>query len=170
MASRCRTTFVEPPIACRPRTAFANAASVSSCDGRTSSRTIATMRSPVATAAAARAGSEAGIAAVPGSISPSSSVTIAMLEAVPIVLHAPRPHARQASKAAQSASLIAPVRWLSQARHRSVPVPTRRPFQCDTGRGPAVSTSAGRSALVAPMIALGTDLSQLASSTTPSSG
>ena len=95
---------------------------------------------------------------------------MAMLEAVPIVLHEPWPHTRQPSNSCQSASFMAPDRCASKARHRSVPVPTRRPWKLDTGRGPAVTTSAGRSALTAPMIALGTDLSQLAKSTTPSSG
>ena len=170
MASRCRTTFVEPPTACSPRTAFRNAGRPSTSEGRTPSRTIATMRSPDARASARRSGWAAGTAAAPGSISPSSSVTIAMLEAVPIVLHEPWPQARQRSNASQSASLMAPVRCSSQACQRSVPVPTRRPWNSDTGRGPAVTTSAGRSALTAPMIALGTDLSQLPSRTTPSSG
>ena len=64
---------------------------------------------------------------------------MAMLEAVPMVLHEPWPQTRQPSNSCQSASFMAPDRCASKARHRSVPVPTRRPWKLDTGRGPAVS-------------------------------
>ena len=61
-----------------------------------------------------------------------------------MVLHEPWPQTRQPSNSCHSASSMAPDRCASKARHRSVPVPTRRPWKLDTGRGPAVSTSGGQ--------------------------
>ncbi len=93
-----------------------------------------------------------------------------MIAIVPIVLHAPSPQERQSSASCQPASSSRPARWSSHSFHRSVPVPSRRPQNPAGGRAPPVTMIAGRSALAAPISAPGTVLSQLARSTTPSSG
>ena len=93
-----------------------------------------------------------------------------MVEAVPMVLQAPRPQARLRSNSAQPASSSRPARRSSHIRHSAVPVPTGRPRNWATGREPPVTRMAGISALIAPISAPGTLLSQLASSTSPSSG
>ena len=110
------------------------------------------------------------ITAVPGKAIPNASVKIAMVEAVPIVLHAPSPQARHRSNSRHCSSLSRPTRWSSQARHKSVPVPTCLPWNLATGRAPPVTMIAGRSALAAPIKAPCTDLSQLPMRTTPSTG
>ena len=106
----------------------------------------------------------------PGIISPSASVSSAIVEAVPIVLQAPVPQFRHASRARQPSSPSRPVRRSSQSRHSAVAVPIRSPRKTAAGRAPPVTTTVGMSALAAPMIAPGTVLSQLARMTIPSSG
>ncbi len=92
------------------------------------------------------------------------------MEAVPIVLHAPRPQLRHRSNSAQPASSSRPARRSSHIRHNAVPVPTGRPRNCATGRDPPVTRTVGMFALMAPISAPGTLLSQFASTTSPSSG
>jgi hypothetical protein len=132
--------------------------------------TAATARRPASAAAAGARGSPAGIVLDPGIISPSASVSSAMVEAVPIVLQAPVPQFRHASRARQPSSPSRPVRRSSQSRHSAVAVPIRSPRKTAAGRAPPVTTTVGTSALAAPMIAPGTVLSQLARMTIPSSG
>jgi hypothetical protein len=112
----------------------------------------------------------AGIVPDPGIISPSVSASSAMVDAVPMVLQAPAPQARQASRSCQSASPTRPARRSSHSRHSAVPEPIRCPRNTAGSREPPVTTTVGMSALAAPMIAPGTVLSQLARMTIPSSG
>ena len=93
-----------------------------------------------------------------------------MVDAVPIVLQVPVAQPRQRSSSRQPASSSRPARRSSHSRHRSLPEPIRRPRNVAGSRAPLVTTTIGRSALAAPMIAPGTVLSQPASSTIPSSG
>ena len=86
------------------------------------------------------------------------------------MLQAPVPQARQVSSARQPSSVRRPVRRSSHSRHSPVPVPIRSPRKTAAGRAPPVTTTVGRWALTAPMIAPGTVLSQLARRTIPSSG
>ena len=72
---------------------------------------------------------------------------IAIVEAVPIVLHAPSPAPRHVSSPAQSASDTRPARRSSYIRHRAVPLPSRSPRKLATGRYPPVTIRAGMSAL-----------------------
>ena len=162
--------LVEPPTACSIRIALAKAAGVRMADGRRPSRTASTAQRPAAAAAVLPLGYPAGIVPEPGIISPSVSARMAMVEAVPIVLQVPVPQARQRSRSRQPASSRRPARRSSQSRHRSLPVPMRRPRNVAGSREPLVTRTMGRSALTAPMIAPGTVLSQPASSTIPSSG
>ncbi len=103
-------------------------------------------------------------------MSPSVSARIAIVDAVPIVLQVPRPQARQRSRSRQPSSSSAPVRRWSHSRHSAVPVPIRSPRNTAGALAPEVTSTAGMSALTAPISAPGTVLSQPASSTIPSSG
>ncbi len=101
---------------------------------------------------------------------PSTSAKTAIVDAVPMVLHAPCPQLRHCSNAAQSASSSRPALRSSHIRQRAVPVPTGCPRNWATGRDPPVTSTVGTFALIAPISAPGTLLSQLASTTSPSSG
>ena len=98
--------FVDPPHACKVRIAFLNAPGVMIEDGVRFSLTISTIALPELKAATKRAGSFSGITEVPGSDIPSASTMSATEEAVPIVLHAPRPQFRQLSNSFHSFSEI----------------------------------------------------------------
>ena len=88
-------------------------------------------RFPAASASSDCRGSPEASTAEPGSASPSVSAMIAMVEAVPIVLHAPSPWPRQLSSLAQDASSSAPLRRESYSRHKAVrcPAANRRTAQ-----------------------------------------
>src|ERR1700730_12593079 len=95
--------FVDPPTAASTVTAFRKPAELRNKEGLTDERTIDTIRSPAASANSDCRGSPAASTAKPGSVSPRVSAMIAILEAVPIVLHAPSPRPRQVSSLAQEA-------------------------------------------------------------------
>ena len=78
--------FVEPEIACSARIAFSNASRVTMSDGRMPRCASSTICRPAYSATCARRESTAGIAAAPGGVKPSASVTHAIVEAVPIVM------------------------------------------------------------------------------------
>ena len=102
--------FVDPPTAASTAIAFPNPAGVRNDEGRTAERAIDTIRCPAASPAASCRGSPEASTAVPGSVKPSVSAMIAIVEAVPIVLHAPSPRPRQVSSRAQAASSSEPLR------------------------------------------------------------
>ena len=85
MALRWIGALVDPPMAEFTTMAFSNAARVMMSEGRRSSRTISTIRSPVRYAIWARSRYGAGMAADPGSCMPSASASEFMVVAVPIV-------------------------------------------------------------------------------------
>src|SRR5262249_49420321 len=97
MAARWMTALVEPPTACSTRMALPKAAGDSSAEGARPPVTAATARRPASAAAAGARGSPAGIVLDPGTITPSASVSSAIVEAAPIVLQAPAPPFRHAS-------------------------------------------------------------------------
>jgi hypothetical protein len=72
---------------------------------------------------------------------------IAIVDAVPIVLHAPSPRPRQVSNRAHAVESRAPARRASYSRHSAVPLPSRSPRNKGTARNPPVTISAGMSAL-----------------------
>src|SRR5436190_21236550 len=82
--------FVEPLKAISVAIALSKAADVAMSRGFRSSQTISTMRRPLALAMRAWEESAAGIDDAPGKVSPSASVTAAMVEAVPMVMQVPK--------------------------------------------------------------------------------
>ena len=90
-ASRWMTAFVAAAERHQQRDRVVERSAVTIRDGRRSSRASSTARRPVASAAAARPRSTAGIAAVPGSDIPSASTSAAIVEAVPSSLQWPAP-------------------------------------------------------------------------------
>jgi hypothetical protein len=101
---------------------------------------------------------------------PSASAMLAMVEAVPIVLHEPAERLIEASASANSSTVMVPAFTASENFHRCVPEPTRSPLKWPFSMGPPVTTIAGRSQEAAPMMSDGVVLSQPTSSTTPSMG
>ena len=112
--------------------------------------------------------STAGIAALPDSAIPSASAMLAIVDAVPIVLHEPGERDIEASASTNSSADISPAFTASENRHRCVPEPTLSPRKCPFSIGPPETRIAGRSTLAAPISSAGVVLSQPASSTTPS--
>ena len=102
--------LVEPEIACRARIAFSNASRVRMSAGRMSRSTSSTIWRPAVSARCARRESTAGIAAPPGGVSPSASVTQAIVDAVPIVMQWPLERDIESSISLKSCSLIRPAR------------------------------------------------------------
>ena len=124
IASKCTTAFVEPPIAMSVRMAFSNASRVRIRDGVRSSRTISTIRLPLASASWYRRESTAGMAAPPGIIMPRASAIDAMVEAVPITVQCPALRDMQPSTSAHCSSPIRPARRSSKSLRPSVPDPS----------------------------------------------
>ena len=102
--------LVEPLIACSARIAFSKASRVRMSDGRMPRSTSSTIWRPATSATCERRESTAGIAAAPGSVSPSASVTHAIVEAVPIVMQWPFERDIAFSISVKSCSLIRPAR------------------------------------------------------------
>ena len=162
--------LVEPPLAIRAVAALSKASGVRMRSRRRSSQTISTMRLPHSPAMRGWAESGAGMLAAPGRDTPSASHTIAMVEAVPIVMQVPWERAMLASTSACSSAVMRPARRSSQNFHWSEPEPSVCPRQRAVSMGPAGRKMVGRPMLVAPMTSAGVVLSQPPSSTTPSMG
>jgi hypothetical protein len=118
------TALVEPPSAISTVTAFRNEARVTMASGRTSSHTISTIRRPQSDAMRGWPESAAGIDAAPGSVSPSASTVLVIVEAVPIVLQWPGERASDASMSCHCCSLMVPARRSSQNFQLSLPLPS----------------------------------------------
>ena len=101
---------------------------------------------------------------------PSASVMLAIVEAVPMVLHEPGERLIAASASRKSSRLIVPAFTASDICQSAVPEPTRSPRNQPLSIGPPETRIAGMSTLAAPIRSAGVVLSQPASSTTPSSG
>ena len=162
--------MVDPPIAPFVRIAFSNAAFVRISDGFRSSFTICTILRPVRCAITRRRLSTAGIAALPDSAIPNASAMLAIVLAVPIVLHDPGDRLIDASASRKSACDISPAFTASLNFHRCVPDPTRSPRKYPFSIGPPVTTIDGKSVDAAAISRLGVVLSQPTNSTQPSIG
>ena len=90
MAGRCISVFVEPEIAACTMMAFSNDFSVTMSDAFMPFFASATAVLPASSAATERSSQVAGISAVPGSMRPSDSAIICMVDAVPMNEHAPQ--------------------------------------------------------------------------------
>ena len=89
MAIRWISALVEPPSASTVAAASSNASRVRIVAGVLSCQTMSTMRLPESTAIRQWAESTAGIDAAPGSVMPSASAALVIVEAVPIVMQWP---------------------------------------------------------------------------------
>ena len=127
MATRWMSAFVDPPADITTRIALSKASAVSTSRGRWSSSTISTMRRPLAVASREWFESTAGIEAAPASDSPSASVAIAIVEAVPIVMQVPGERAMPSSTSRQAQSSIVPARSSAQYFQASLPLPRTPP-------------------------------------------
>ena len=133
-------------------------------------RAISTARRPVSWARSSSRLSGAGSPAVPGTVSPSASLSSPMVDAVPMVLQWPVLRIIADSESRKSFSDSFPARTSSLSRHTSVPQPSGTPRKVPVSIGPPGSTTAGRSTDAAPMTRAGIVLSQPPSSTAPSTG
>ena len=79
------------------------------------------MRRPLSSAIARRRESGAGMLAQPGSVMPSASARLVMVDAVPITVQWPALRAMQPSISHHSSSLSSPVRNRSNSLRPSVP-------------------------------------------------
>ena len=125
---------------------------------------------PLSSAIASRRESGAGILAQPGSVMPSASARLVMVEAVPITVQCPAVRAMHPSTSHHSSSVMRPVRNWSNSLRPSVPEPSLCPRHSPASIGPPGTMMAGMSALAAPINCAGVVLSQPHSSTTASSG
>ncbi len=139
-------------------------------DGFRSSLTICTMRLPVICAMTARRESTAGMAALPERAMPSASAMLAMVEAVPMVLHVPEERHMDCSASRNSSWRSLPARTASENFHRWVPEPTRSPRNQPLSIGPPETTMEGMSVEAAAISRLGVVLSQPTIRTAPSMG
>ena len=78
---------------------------------------------PQAVAMRECAESAAGIDEAPGSVSPKASIAIAIVDAVPIVMHVPKDRAIPSSISRQLHSSSVPARRSAQYFHTSLPEP-----------------------------------------------
>ncbi len=125
IASRCRTPFVEPPVAAIAATAFSIASRVMICDGRTSSRTSRMTMRPASYAASVFAGSVAGTSLRPAGQMPRNSRTVAIVLAVNCPPHAPAPGHATPSSSCTSAFDIVPAAAAPTASNTSWMVTSR---------------------------------------------
>ena len=171
IATRWMIAFVEPPIAMSARIALSKAWAVRIWDGLgPPASAISTARRPAISAIARRRESDAGIAALPGSVIPSASTTEAIVEAVPITMQCPLERDMQDSTSHISSSVRRPARRSAQRRQASVPEPSSSARHLPLSMGPPVTMTTGMSAEAAPISMAGVVLSQPDSSTAASSG
>ena len=139
--------------------------------GRRSAATISTASRPASCEPSSSRLSGAGVPAIPGSSCPSASATMAIVEAVPIVLQCPRLRIIDDSDFMNSSSDSVPARTSSlTAATRRCRSPSGTPRKVPVSIGPPGTTSAGRSTDAAAISSDGIVLSQPPSSTTPSTG
>jgi hypothetical protein len=131
---------------------------------------ISTARRPAISAIASRRESDAGIAALPGSVMPSASTTDAIVDAVPMTMQWPLERDMHDSASQSSSSVRRPARRSAHRRQASVPEPSSSARHLPLSIGPPVTMMAGTSADAAPISIAGVVLSQPDSSTAASSG
>ena len=84
---------------------------------------MSTMRLPESVAICAWRESGAGIDAAPGSVRPSASAALVIVEAVPMVMQCPGERAMPSSTPCQSSSVMLPARSSAQYFQVSLPEP-----------------------------------------------
>ena len=94
---------------------------------------------PDSSAATSLSAATAGIAAVPGSDMPNTSVIMAIVEAVPITAQVPAVEANLTSTRSISSLSISPARYRLQKRLQSVQAPSRSPRWRPVLMGPVTS-------------------------------
>src|SRR5215468_8842525 len=110
------------------------------------------------------------MAAFIGNPIPIASTTLAIVEAVPIVIQWPAERLMQLSASWKSHNGIAPLRTSSLNFQTAVPDPICSPRNLPLSIGPPDTAIVGRSQLAAPINAAGVVLSQPTSRITPSIG
>ena len=90
IAGRCSAVLVDAPIDIAVATALRNAAGVNICRALSPSRAMATMRSPVARAAASLSACQPGMLLLPGRQMPKASARHWNVLAVPMISQAPQ--------------------------------------------------------------------------------
>src|SRR5690349_13964246 len=131
------TALVDPAIAAWTTIALTNDALVRSADGRSSSHTMSTMRTPADAHMRTWFASIAGSDDAPGSDMPRVSAMAVMVDAVPMTWQVPGERAMPASTSLQSASEIVPARSSVQYFIVCVPTPSRSPRQLPDSMNPA---------------------------------
>ena len=130
MARRCRTPFVEPPVAATDAAAFSIASRVMIWDGRTSSRTSCITSRPHSSAASPFVRLSAGMPFIPAGLIPRNSSAVDIVFAVNCPPHAPAPGQAADSTSCSSAPSILPAAcaptasntsWIVMSRPRNVP-------------------------------------------------
>ena len=111
MASRCKTEFVDPPVAATPAIAFSIAGFVMIFDGVTFVRRRSITNSPARRPEAAFAESVAGTLESPIGAMPRNSQTSAIVFAVNCPPQAPAPGQAEISRDLSCASLMLPRAW-----------------------------------------------------------
>ncbi len=111
-ASRCRTAFVEPPVAATPAIAFSNAARVRMSSGRRLRRNTSITSSPARRPTSSLRGSTAGTLALPMGERPMNSIASAIVFAVNCPPQAPGPgHAACSSTSSSSSDNMPAAFW-----------------------------------------------------------
>ena len=164
------TALVDPPSAMTTLTAFSNERRSRKFCGRWSSQTISTMRRPEFDAIRTWLESAAGIEAAPGSVIPSASAALVIVEAVPMVMQWPGERAIDSAMSCHCASVMLPARSSSQYFKLSLPLPRILPRQWALSIGPAGTKMHGSPMLNAPIRSPGVVLSQPPIRTAPSIG
>ena len=118
-ASRCRTAFVEPPVAATQATAFSMDSRVMTRLGLRSSSSRRITSLPQSSAAWPFFPSSAGTIEVPIAEMPSISKAVDIVLAVNWPPHAPAPGEATDSSSARSASLMSPAAWAPTASKTS---------------------------------------------------
>ena len=111
IATRCRTPFVEPPVAATEAAAFSRDAFVMIWEGRTSRRTRSTVSRPASAAASSFEVSSAGMSFRPAGLMPRNSRAVAIVLAVNWPPQAPAAGHATDSSSWRSAAVIFPAAY-----------------------------------------------------------
>src|SRR5450755_1321852 len=136
-------------------TALFSAAGVTMSDGFKSSHTISTMRRPASEAIRPCSASTAGMVLALGSDSPSTSMRVAIVDAVPMVLQVPVERTLASAICVHSRWLILPARKSASAAQVLEPVPSVCWRQRPLSIAPAGTKIAGTLAEAAPITSPG---------------
>src|SRR6266852_3711709 len=125
LASRCKTPFVDPPVAATEAIAFSRAARVTIWRGRTSLAISSMTSRPACSATSSLCGSSAGTSFAPGGLIPRNSIAVDIVFAVNWPPHAPAPGQALSSISRSSAAPILPAATAPTASKTSISVMSR---------------------------------------------